>query len=187
MVEDLDLGVSFVKDILSSPKPIFISAGIVRQIYSSAQRLGQPQIAASLYKLTQSEPTQSLHKYPVPSGTALTWFLRHLSSVFASCTKSGPASCGSLRAHSSGGSSRIHLYRGRKWVCKVMKCTIRHDLLFREPGPSSIFEVEANDDHEYGEDGEDDEEGSETAEGWDDLLLKDEDDSLTIEMDTDLD
>ncbi|KAF8500954.1 hypothetical protein F5888DRAFT_1677678 [Russula emetica] len=79
-VEDLDLGVSFVKDILSSPEPIFVSAGIVRQIYSSAQRLGQPQIAASLYKLTQSEPTQSLHKYPLPSGTALTWFLRHLSN-----------------------------------------------------------------------------------------------------------
>lgn len=77
-VEDLDLGVSFVKDILSSPG--FVSAGIVRQIYSSAQRLGQPQIAAGLYKLTQSEPTQSLHKYPLPSGTALTWFLRHLSN-----------------------------------------------------------------------------------------------------------
>jgi len=79
-VEDLDLGVSFVKYILSSPEPIFVSAGIVRQIYSSAQCLGQPQIAASLYRLTQSQPTQSLHKYPLPSGTALTWFLRHLSN-----------------------------------------------------------------------------------------------------------
>ena len=79
-VEDLDLGVSFVKNILSSPEPIFISAGIVRQIYSSAQHLGQPQIAVSFYKLTQSESTQSLHKYPLPSGTALTWFLRQLSN-----------------------------------------------------------------------------------------------------------
>jgi hypothetical protein len=79
-VEDLDLGVSFVKDMLSSPERIFVSAGIVRQIYRSAQRLGQPQIAASLYKLTQSQPTQSLHKHPLPSGTALTWFLRHLSN-----------------------------------------------------------------------------------------------------------
>lgn len=78
-VEDLDLGVSFVKDILSSPEPILVSAGIVRQIYSSAQRLGQPQIATSLYKLTQSEPIQSMHKYPLPSGTSLTWFLRHLT------------------------------------------------------------------------------------------------------------
>lgn len=79
-MEDLDLGVSFVKDILSSPEPIFVSDGIVRQIYSSAQRLGQPQIATSLYKLTQSEPALSLHKYPLPSGTALTWFLHHLSN-----------------------------------------------------------------------------------------------------------
>ena len=79
-VEDLDLGVSFVKDILSSPEPIFVSAGIVRQIYSSSQRLGQPQIAVSLYKLTQSKPTQSLHKCPLPGGTTLTWFLRHLSN-----------------------------------------------------------------------------------------------------------
>lgn len=78
-VEDLDLGVSFVKDIVSSPEPIFVSAGVIRQIYSSAQRLGKPQIAAHLYKLTQSETTVSLHKYPLPSGTSLTWFLRHLS------------------------------------------------------------------------------------------------------------
>jgi hypothetical protein len=55
-------------------------------------------------------------------------------------------------------------------------------LLFPEPGPSSIFEAEVNDDREYseesedGEDGGDDEEGSETAEGWDD--------SLTAEMDS---
>ena len=79
-VEDLDLGVSFVKNILSSPEPIFVSAGVVRQIYSSAQHLGQPQIAVSFYRLTQCEPTQPLHKYPLPSSTALTWFLRHLSN-----------------------------------------------------------------------------------------------------------
>ena len=82
-VEDLNLGVSFVKDIVSSPETIFVSPGIIRQIYSNAQRLGQPQIAASLYKLTQSGPTQSLHKFPLPSGTALTWFLRHLSNEAA--------------------------------------------------------------------------------------------------------
>ncbi|KAI0004483.1 hypothetical protein BJV74DRAFT_378035 [Russula compacta] len=82
-VEDLDLGVSFVKDIVSSPEPIFVSPDIIRQIYSSAQRLGQPQIATDLYKLTQSGPTQSLHKSLLPSGTALTWFLRHLSNEAA--------------------------------------------------------------------------------------------------------
>ena len=56
-------------------------------------------------------------------------------------------------------------------------------MLFREPGPSSTFEAEVNDDCEHGEDSE---EGSETAEGWDDLLLEDGDDSLTMEIDTDL-
>ena len=79
-VEDLDLGVSFVKDVLSCPEPIIVSPGIVRQIYSNAERLGQPQIAVSLYKFSQCEPTQSLHKFPLPSGSALTWFLRHLSN-----------------------------------------------------------------------------------------------------------
>jgi hypothetical protein len=82
-VKDLDLGVSFVKDILSSQEPILVSAGLVRQIYSTAQHLGQPQIAASLYKFTQTEPARSLHKYPLPSGTALTWFLRQLSNSTA--------------------------------------------------------------------------------------------------------
>jgi hypothetical protein len=71
---------------------------------------------------------------------------------------------------------------------QCVKCTIQHDLLFREPGPSSIFEVEVNNANEYGEvaaDAENDDEGSETAEGWDNLLLEDEDYSLTTEMDTD--
>ena len=63
-------------------------------------------------------------------------------------------------------------------------------MLFQEPGPSSIFEVDISDDHDYGEaangDGdEDDVKGSETAAGWDNLLLEDEDDFLTMEMDTD--
>ena len=78
-VRDLDLGVSFVKDMLSSPEPILVSPDIVRQIYSNAQRLRQPQIAVDLYNLTQREPIRSLYKFPLPSGTALTWFLRHLS------------------------------------------------------------------------------------------------------------
>ena len=126
-VEDLDLGVSFVKDILSSPEHILVSAGIVRQIYSSAQRLGQPQIAASLYKLTQSEAARSLHKYPLPSGTALTWFLRHLSNHAAYlhlARRLVQPSRGSLRAHSSGGPSRIYLYRGRKRVCKLRQVSL---------------------------------------------------------------
>ena len=45
------------------------------------------------------------------------------------------------------------------------------------------FEAEVNNDSEYGEDNE--EGPSEPAEGWGDLLLEDEDESLTLEMDTD--
>ena len=78
-VQDLNLGVSFIKDMATSPEPTFVSPDIVRQIYSNAHRLGQPQIAASLYILAQSEAPQSSHKFPLPSGAALTWFLRYLS------------------------------------------------------------------------------------------------------------
>jgi hypothetical protein len=77
--QDLDLGVSFIKDMLSSPEPILVSPDIVRQIYSTAERLRKPHIAVSLYNLTQYEPTRSLDKSPLPSGTALTWLLRYLS------------------------------------------------------------------------------------------------------------
>jgi hypothetical protein len=42
---------------------------------------------------------------------------------------------------------------------------------------------------EDGEDGEDDGDGSETAEGWDGLLIEDDGDdgALTVEMDTEFD
>jgi hypothetical protein len=82
-VEDLYLGFSFVKDIVSGPMPIFVSPSVIRQIYSSAECLGQPQIATSLYMLTQSEPVASSHEFPLPSGTSLTWFLRYLSKQAA--------------------------------------------------------------------------------------------------------
>jgi hypothetical protein len=76
-VEDMNLGVSFIKDMATNIEPIFVSPGIVRQVYSSAQRLDQFQTAASLYKLSQSEAS---HNFPLPSGAALTWLLRNLSS-----------------------------------------------------------------------------------------------------------
>ena len=82
-VEDLDLGVSFVKDMISGPELVSVPPSIVRQIYSSAQRLGQPQLAASLYMLTQCGPIPSLHQFPLPSGPSLTWFLRYLSNQAA--------------------------------------------------------------------------------------------------------
>jgi len=79
-VKDLALGVSFVKDIISGPELISIPPGLVRQIYSSAQRLGRPRLATSLYMLTQCGPVSSLHEFPLPSGPSLTWFLRYLSN-----------------------------------------------------------------------------------------------------------
>ena len=63
-----------------------------------------------------------------------------------------------------------------------MKCAIRHDLLFQEPAPSSIVEVEFDNDGSESEDGKGDSE-----EGWDDFLLEDEDGTMTTGMNTEVD
>jgi hypothetical protein len=68
-----------------------------------------------------------------------------------------------------------------------VKCAIRHDLLFREPAPSSTLEVELNPDGEDEEDGNDSGEGSEVAEGWNDMLMEDEDDGSGMDTESDLD
>jgi hypothetical protein len=70
---------------------------------------------------------------------------------------------------------------------QCVKCAIRHDILFREPAPSSILEAEAGEDDEDGEDdGKGKGEGSENAENnWDDLLIDEDDESAG--MDTDID
>lgn len=77
--EDLELSLSLIKDMVSSPKPLAVSPGIVRQIYTNAQHLNQPHIATSLFMLSQSQTANSLDEFPLPSGSALTWFLRRLS------------------------------------------------------------------------------------------------------------
>ncbi|KAI0304386.1 hypothetical protein B0F90DRAFT_1625646, partial [Multifurca ochricompacta] len=82
-VEDLDLTISFVEDMVSSQEPISVSSDVIRQIYNHAQRLNQPDMAATLYTLTQGGTTQPLDEFPLPSGTALTWLLRYLSSQSA--------------------------------------------------------------------------------------------------------
>lgn len=99
------------------------------------------------------------------------------------------SSVSSERAFSQGGitvSKRRNRLKGDiVEALQCVKCAIRHDLLFREPGPSSIIEKEVYDQSEDGEDGEDDEDDGEVSEtGWDDILLKDEDD---LEMDTEVD
>jgi hypothetical protein len=100
------------------------------------------------------------------------------------------SSVSSERAFSQGGitiSKRRNRLKGDiVEALQCVKCAIRHDLLFREPAPSSILEAEINGDSRDSEDGEDDGEGSDTGEGWDDLLMEDEDDgALTVGMDTD--
>jgi hypothetical protein len=104
------------------------------------------------------------------------------------------ASVSSERAFSQGGITvtkrRNRLKGDIVEALQCVKCAIRHDLLYREPGPSSILEAEMNDDGQYsddGDEGDDEGEGSE-VEGWDDLLLEEEDDdSMTAGMDTDSD
>jgi hypothetical protein len=103
------------------------------------------------------------------------------------------ASVSSERAFSQGGitiSKRRNRLKGDiVEALQCVKCAIRHDLLYREPGPSSILEAEVNDDREYsdnGHEGDDDGEGSE-VDGWDDLLLEEEDDDVPTVMDTDSD
>ncbi|KAG6895056.1 hypothetical protein C0992_003343 [Termitomyces sp. T32_za158] len=62
---------------------------------------------------------------------------------------------------------------------QYLKCAIRHDLLFKEPGPSSLYEAELEKEN-YEEDGKPKEEG------WDQLLSDDKDDN-SFNMDIDLD
>ncbi|KAH0581824.1 hypothetical protein H2248_011502 [Termitomyces sp. 'cryptogamus'] len=61
---------------------------------------------------------------------------------------------------------------------QCLKCAIQYDLLFREPGPSSIYEpeLELKNDENNG--------GPRTEEGWDELLSDDKD---TLDMGIDFD
>jgi hypothetical protein len=52
---------------------------------------------------------------------------------------------------------------------QCLKCALRHDLLFQEPGPSSLVELEHLDDEEV-----EVEETGDDEEGWDILLLGDD-------------
>lgn len=65
---------------------------------------------------------------------------------------------------------------------QCVKCAIRHDILFREPAPSSVVEAEFNSDEDSSDDGNDvgDAGRSETAEGWDE-----DDIEMGIELESD--
>jgi hypothetical protein len=99
------------------------------------------------------------------------------------------SSVSSERAFSQGGITidkrRNRLKGDIVEALQCVKCGILHDLLFREPAPSSILEAEFNGDGENDDYGG---EGYEAAEGWDDLLMDSEDDDDRLGsgiMDTD--
>jgi hypothetical protein len=103
------------------------------------------------------------------------------------------SSVSSERAFSQGGIT-INKRRNRLKgdiveALQCVKCAIRHDLLFREPAPSSILEAEFS----RGGNGDDDDDGGEgceaaDSEGWDDLLMdsEPEDDVDGSGMDTEI-
>jgi hypothetical protein len=68
---------------------------------------------------------------------------------------------------------------------QCIKCAIRHDLLFRETGPSSLDEDNI-DEYEVEDDpGEQPEEDGVEEEGWDHLFLEEDVDDLQSDIDMD--
>jgi hAT family C-terminal dimerisation region len=90
------------------------------------------------------------------------------------------SSVSSERAFSQGGLTitkrRNRLKGDIVEALQCLKCSIRHDLLFREPGPSSVVEAECDDEEEVIDDGD-------GEAGWDELLTDDEDDDMDIDSD----
>jgi hypothetical protein len=90
------------------------------------------------------------------------------------------SSVSSERAFSQGGIT-ISKHRNRLKgdiveALQCVKCSLRHDLLFRDPAPSSLLEATLDEDGS-GEEGEEEPEGDKDSKGWDDLLIdSDEDD-----------
>jgi hAT family C-terminal dimerisation region len=84
------------------------------------------------------------------------------------------SSVSSERAFSQGGITiskrRSHLKGDIVEALQCVKCGIRNGLLFREAAPSSVLEAEL----EGGEEGED--EADQSADGWDGLLIEEDDD-----------
>jgi hypothetical protein len=99
------------------------------------------------------------------------------------------SSVSSERAFSQGGitiSKRRSRLRGDiVEALQVYKCSLRNDLIFREPGPSSITEIEPIDIYGVYDDMDKDldTEDGEEEESWDTLLLDDRDDE---EIDQDM-
>jgi hypothetical protein len=106
------------------------------------------------------------------------------------------SSVSSERAFSQGGitiSKRRNCLKGDiVEALQCIKCMVRHDLLFREPGPSTIVEtlhqgLDSEDEAGAGSGGLGVGEGSDIEEvSWDGLLIEDEDeDSMYESYDSD--
>jgi len=101
------------------------------------------------------------------------------------------SSVSSERAFSQGGitiSKRRNRLKGDiVEALQCIKCAIRHDLLFREAGPSSLGEDEIDDYEVEGDLGEPQDDGRE-EEGWESLFLEEDEDDLEsdVEMDQDM-
>jgi len=109
------------------------------------------------------------HRYPVWGSLA-----RDYLAIMA-------ASVSSEQAFSHGGitvSKRRSCLKGDiVEALQCVKCSIRHDLLFREEGPSSAWEDELEDGEDQGDDDKMDEDDEETDEqAWDQLLIEEDDD-----------
>lgn len=101
------------------------------------------------------------------------------------------SSVSSERAFSQGGITISRLRSCLKGdiveALQCIKCAIRSDLLFPVPAPSSAFEAEVDEGEDALQENEDGEESGMDEEGWDGLLLEDEDEEPVAQMDTDSD
>ena len=82
------------------------------------------------------------------------------------------------------GKHRNQLKRDIVEALQCIKCAVHHDLLFREPGPSSV--EEDHDDYEIETDSnEKPTEDEDEEEGWEALFLDDDDDSVESDFEID--
>ena len=119
-------------------------------------------------------------------GPVWTSLARDYLSIMAS-------SVSSERAFSQGGITiskrRSRLKGDIVEALQCVKCALRNDLLFREPGPSSLGEFETDELEMEMVSGEAADGDGTDEQGWDDLLLEEADDDLESddEMDSDSD
>jgi len=99
------------------------------------------------------------------------------------------SSVSSERAFSQGGitiSKRRNRLKGDiVEALQCIKCALRHDLLFREPGPSSLVEDELDKYETEAEVDETLEDDEDEEEGWEALYLDDDEDDEESDIEID--